>query len=121
MTSHPTKSPQHLSTASKAFYRKVIAESNLSPTETVILVQLCEQLDRKSTASAAVRQDGITIQSDSGVLKPHPALSIERQAAHLISQLVRQLDLGRIDLDDEPEVKVDPVPRTRNAKKGRRA
>jgi P27 family predicted phage terminase small subunit len=70
----------------------VLAEHHLR------LLQLaCEAWDRAQQARAAIEREGLTIRTDEGGLKAHPAVGIERDSRLAVARFVRELDL-----DTEP-------------------
>jgi P27 family predicted phage terminase small subunit len=94
MTDEPLRPPRHLQTEGKRTWERLTAEYDFDPPELILLRALCEQLDVQNQARRSVRRQGLTVTSSrTGVIKPNPALSIERQATRLIASLVRQLAL----------------------------
>jgi P27 family predicted phage terminase small subunit len=81
------------------------------------LLQLClEAWDRAQAARELLDRDGLTIRTDSGGLKAHPAVAIERDARLAVARLVRELDL-----DIEAPVSDRFAPPALVSNRGRRA
>lgn len=53
----------------------------------------CEAFDRCQTARAAIDREGITVASETGAIKAHPAVAIERDSRLAFARLLRELDL----------------------------
>jgi phage terminase small subunit len=94
MARHTTISPSHLSTASKRYYRNVVAEYELSEHQLVLLTQICEQRDIADRAWEVVSKR-ITYETSSGTRKAVPELTVQRQALALQARLLGQLDLPK--------------------------
>ncbi len=90
--------PRHLRKEGRDLWRAIIEEHpDLAADELALLCLACEQADTQDQARKVIDKDGMTYASKSGAVKPRPELSIERQAARLISTFIRQLKL-----DTEP-------------------
>ncbi len=87
--------PQGLSPASKKIWKAVTAEWLLSIDGVVLLQCALEALDRLKQAQAEVDTDGITITSPSGLIRPHPSLRLEKEAAGRFLQAWKQLGFSQ--------------------------
>jgi len=94
----PPSAPRHLSEASRAFWRSVVADFDLEAHHLAILERACEALERLREAQAAIERDGAYIPGRFG-MKGHPALAIERDSRTAFLRAVRELGL---DLEAPP-------------------
>lgn len=92
MTRHPP-APSHLSPESKTWWKAVLADFDLEAHHLKLLRLACEAYDRTQTARQAIDRDGITVTSDTGAIKAHPAIAIERDSRLAFARLLRELDL----------------------------
>lgn len=90
--------PAHLSRSSKALWRRVLADYELSLIESEILVVYLEARDRATRAREAIERDGEYVAGRFG-MKAHPALSVQRDAALLMLRSQRALRLPDEALD----------------------
>ena len=58
-----------------------------------LLQAACEAWDRLQEARELLAKDGLCIAGREGGLRPHPAVSIERDSRIAFARLVRELDL----------------------------
>ncbi len=85
--------PAHLSTAAKKFWRDVLDEHNLEPHEEKLLLLACENLSYAEEAHKLIEREGLVIVGRDGP-KPHPARTIERDAALTFAKIIKQLGLS---------------------------
>jgi phage terminase small subunit len=95
----PPAPPRHLRKDGRDFWRATVAEHDLESHQLALLCLACEQFDTQDQARKVIAKDGMTYETKSGAIKPRAELSIERQAARLISTLLRQL---KLDADQQP-------------------
>lgn len=93
MTSKRIKAPDHLSPATKKWWASVIADYVLEPHHVRLLTLAGEAFDRATQARELIARDGLTVTTESGGLKAHPAVGIERDSRLAFARLVRELDL----------------------------
>jgi P27 family predicted phage terminase small subunit len=92
MTKKP-KSPQHLSSATAAWWRNVVRTWTLEEHHIRVLTLAAEAYDRAVEAQRLLLQDGLCIAGREGGLRPHPAVGIRRDAEISFARLLRELDL----------------------------
>lgn len=110
MTAPP---PVHLSEPSRELWGDILARFDLSPWELRLLGEALNALDRAEQARVAVG-DRIVVATKDGSLKPHPALTVERDSRASFARMLRQLGLDEV---------LTPSPHERaaaNYQKGRR-
>jgi phage terminase small subunit len=95
----PPAPPRHLRKDGKDFWRTTVQEHDLESHQLALLCMVCEQFDLQEQARKVTATLGMTYETKSGAIKPRAELSIERQAARLISTLLRQL---KLDADQKP-------------------
>lgn len=87
------RAPSHLSAASKRWWVEVCTEYELEGHHVRLLTLAAEAFDRCGQAREALARDGLTVKTDSGGLKAHPCVGIERDSRLAFARLVRELDL----------------------------
>jgi phage terminase small subunit len=92
--------PSHLSTPSKAWFRKIVAAYELDTHHVELLRLASEALDRAEEARAALRENGLTYVDRFGMPKPRPEIFIERASTITFARLVRELGLDKAHLPD---------------------
>jgi P27 family predicted phage terminase small subunit len=85
--------PAHLTPETAVWWRGVLAEYALEPHHLRLLRLACEAWDRCQQAREILDCDGLTTGTDSGGLKAHPCIGIERDARLAFARLLRELDL----------------------------
>lgn len=109
--------PDHLSPSAQQWWRTAVETYVLHEHHRRLLQLLCEAWDRAQEAREQVARDGLTMSGPQGV-RPHPCVSIERDARLAVARLVRELDL-----DAEPPVseRIGPPGLFSNRRRGRHA
>ena len=98
------KPPDHLKEAGKKLWRHISTSYELEGHDYVILLSLCETVDRKNQAEDDFRAHGcLTFTNRHGELKPHPSIAVARDCNTLIAKLRRELCLAA-----EPETNRSP-------------
>jgi P27 family predicted phage terminase small subunit len=94
--------PQHLSAWGKNWVSGILDEAGevITTTDFRLVILAAEASDRSTTARRQLGREGITYTDRFGSPKPHPAVSIDRDARAAFARLVAQLGL---DNHDEPE------------------
>lgn len=87
------KVPAHLSAASRALYRGIVADYVLEPLHVRLLTEALGSLDRAEQARTQLDRDGLTATTRLGELKSHPLLLVERDARNTFARLMKQLGL----------------------------
>lgn len=93
MTTRHPPAPSHLSPEGKAWWRDTLADFDLEAHHLKLLRLACEAYDRCQMARQAIDRDGITVISETGAIKAHPACAIERDSRLAFARLLRELDL----------------------------
>jgi P27 family predicted phage terminase small subunit len=96
--------PQHLSAWGKKWIAGLLGDAGDALTETDfrLLILAAEASDRSTTARRQLGREGITYTDRFGSPKPHPAVSIDRDARAAFARLVAQLGLDNHGDDTEP-------------------
>lgn len=87
-TLHP---PPHLSPESKAWFCETAGQYDLESHHLKILVAACEAWDRMNESRQLIAKDGLTVRNRFGELKPHPAVSVERDSRIAFLRCLREL------------------------------
>lgn len=88
--------PAHLSDEMADFWRYTVASFELEAAHLLVLRAACENFDRAEQARRQVDEDGPTTLDRYGSPKPHPCLTVERDARAAALRALRQLDLEGI-------------------------
>ena len=96
--------PAHLTRETAAWWRAVLGEYDLEAHHMRLLRLACESWDRCQQAREILDRDGLTTQTESGGLKAHPCIGIERDARLAFARLLRELDLDA----DQPQERARP-------------
>jgi phage terminase small subunit len=92
----------HLKAAGRLLWIHVSSEFALDHHDEVVLLSMCETLDRKTRAEQDLRKGGgkLTYKNRHGELRPHPAVQIIRDCNLMIARLRRELCLSEHDPDE---------------------
>jgi P27 family predicted phage terminase small subunit len=82
MTQNP-ETPSHFAPETADWWRAVLDEFALEPHHRRLLRLACEAWDRCQQARETLDRDGLTTETESGGLKAHPCIGIERDARFL--------------------------------------
>lgn len=96
--------PAHLAPETADWWRAVLGEYELEAHHMRLLRLACESWDRCQQAREILDRDGLTTQTESGGLKAHPCIGIERDARLAFARLLRELDLDA----DQPQERARP-------------
>lgn len=99
------KPPAHLRPPTAKWWGEVVAEYDLEGHHLRLLTLASEALDRCEQAREIIAAEGITLRTDGGGAKAHPAIAVERDSRLAFARLLRELAL------DGPEQASRP-PRT---------
>ena len=99
MTTAKIKPPSHLSPEGRRLFVAILADYALEPHHLAILTKALEALGRADQARAEIGAGPLTVVSRLGEAKPHPLLSVERDARAQFGTLMKMLGL---DLDGPP-------------------
>jgi P27 family predicted phage terminase small subunit len=100
--SNEIKAPKHLTAASRKFYQRIAVDYVLEPHHLRLLQLLCEAWDRGQEARKILQAEGLTIDHEKLGKRPHPAVSIERDARTAVARLLRELNLSEEPEDSRP-------------------
>ena len=98
--------PEHLSPATRRWYRQVARGYELEPHHLRLLALASEAWDRGQEARLLVAAEGLVVLDRFEQPRPHPAVGIERDSRLAFARLLRELAL-----DAEPPTEARP-PRT---------
>ncbi len=87
------KPPKHLSSEAKKWWEQVVADYTIDDAAALVLLTACEAFDRRREAREMLKKEGLVVQDRFGQPKPHPAASIERDAAATLLRAWRVLGL----------------------------
>ena len=93
MTEKKPPAPKGLSKRGGAFWRRSLADYELSGPELELLVEVCRALDECEALAAVVERDGTTTAGSRGQVVVHPALGELRQTRLMLGRLLAQLDM----------------------------
>jgi P27 family predicted phage terminase small subunit len=113
MIASPAPAPEHLSPSSAAWWRTTVERFVLEEHHLRLLQLCCEAWDRAQAARAQLDRDGLTVESEKGVIRAHPCIAIERDSRLAVARLVRELDL---DVEPPASDRVAPPPLYSNRK-----
>jgi P27 family predicted phage terminase small subunit len=85
--------PAHLSKPQRDLWRSVVERYELELHHLRLLKLLCEALDRAEEARLSLVRDGAYVRDRFDQLKPHPALTVERDSRASAAKLARELSL----------------------------
>src|SRR5687768_5398032 len=105
MTRSTPAAPQHLSEASRRWWRDIVRTYRLEPQHLRLLTLAAEAWDRGQEARERVAADGAYVTDRYGQTKAHPAIAVERDSRIAVARLVRELALA-----DEPPGARSPRP-----------
>lgn len=98
----PTGPPAHLKTAGSALFSAVLAEYELNPAETELLLAACVALDRLTEARELLDRDGLVVDGRAG-LRAHPACMIERDSRVAFDRILARLHLTGVAVETMPK------------------
>jgi P27 family predicted phage terminase small subunit len=115
MYPHP---PSHLSPSARQWWETTVETYLLEPHHVKLLQLACEAWDRCQAAREQLDREGMTVPGREGGVRPHPAISVERDARLSCARLIRELDL---DTAPSPDVVDNTRPPTLFSNRGRHA
>ena len=96
------KPPRHLSREAEAWWRAVLAEYDLGPSDLKLLQAAAEAWDRAQEARQIVERDGAYVRDRFDQLKSHPAVEVERASRAQFEKLLRALRLDGVAAGELP-------------------
>ncbi len=95
MAAKAARAPSHLSRSSKVIWRKLATDYDLGrePHALLALTAALEARDRCEQARKQIAAEGLTVSTEAGSLKPHPAVNIERDSRLSMLRALRELSL----------------------------
>jgi phage terminase small subunit len=93
VASNVPPAPAHLSPATKAWWRVVLADFSLEQYQLNVLLCACEAWDRHEQARAALSKFGLTYEDSKGMIRSRPEVAIERDSRVAFLRAVRELNL----------------------------
>jgi phage terminase small subunit len=103
--------PEYLLPGSVKLWNSTLETWAFHPAEAELLAAGLRQLDTHRRAMETVEAEGVTVESPSGLQKPHPCLAVAHAALRAYRQVLAHLDL---------ELPVDAPPRARGSGSQRR-
>ena len=98
-----SRAPSHLSVDAKHWWRELQKEYQISDAAGLLLLQTaCEAHDRLKMAQAEIVRDGQAVMDRFSQPKPHPLLTVERDARAAMLAALKQLNLDLEPLRDGP-------------------
>ena len=99
MPTRKPAAPKHLSASSRRIWRKIADDFDLYGEDAamVTLTLAMEARDRCEQARELIANEGMTVPTGAGGLKPHPAVGIERDARLACIRCLRELSLDSGD------------------------
>lgn len=98
-----SKPPKRLSVEAQEWWRNLLEEYGIEDEAGRLLLQTAmEALDRMRLAQNAVKRSGATYKDRFGQPKPHPLLSVERDARAAMLAALKALNLDLEPLRDGP-------------------
>jgi phage terminase small subunit len=94
--------PKHLSAPTRRWIKQILGDFDLESFHFRLLVKAGDAWDRSEQAREQLARDGITVPDRYGVLKAHPAISIERDSRLAFARLLRELALDSAAPDSRP-------------------
>jgi P27 family predicted phage terminase small subunit len=111
--------PSHLSPSAAKWWSSAVEAYELHEHHLRLLQLACEAWDRSQEARALLDEEGLTVRTETGGRKAHPAVAIERDARLAVARFIRELDL---DVEPPASDRYGPPPifsnRGRRARKG---
>jgi phage terminase small subunit len=98
------KPPPGLTSEAATWWRSVVEDYFLTPSDLEVLRLAAEALSTSQEALEAVRRDGQFHTNRFDQIVPHPGLKIAAQARNDFSRLLRQLALPEPEFDDDERV-----------------
>lgn len=95
------RAPTSLSKASQRIWRAIDGEWQLDTSGLLLLRTALEAYDRYTEAREAVSRDGMTYTTESGYMRPHPLLQVEKESRAAFLGAWRSLGL---DIEPPGEV-----------------
>ena len=93
--------PRTLSPEARGWWRRLSRAYEIEDEGGQLLLQTAlESFDRMRGAQKAIKKDGVTVQDRWGQKKPHPLLTVERDARAQMLVAMRQLNLDIEPLRD---------------------
>lgn len=89
--------PRDLGTRGRAFWRRTVADYDLSDTEQELLRESCRLMDECESLRASVDEQGTTVLGSAGQVVVHPAVAQLRQHRLALGKLLSQLALPDLD------------------------
>ena len=97
------RAPAHLSDEARRWWRELQKEYAIGDAAGLLLLQTaCEAHDRMKMAQAAIAREGQTVMDRFDQAKPHPLLTVERDARAAMLAALKQLNLDLEPLRDGP-------------------
>jgi hypothetical protein len=88
------RAPKGFKARGKATFKRITSIYELSPSEVVLLTELCRTVDRIEAINEQVDRDGLTVSGGRGQMpRAHPLLVALTQAQRTVSDLLGELDL----------------------------
>lgn len=96
----PPPAPGHLQREGKALWCNVSGEYRYSPDFLALLTLACEQQDVYAMARDQMQREGLTIMNAAGIVRPHPAYAISRDALKECRTLLSQIGVRASGADN---------------------
>ncbi|WDI41836.1 P27 family phage terminase small subunit [Bremerella sp. P1] len=95
--------PKHLDKIGQQYWRELAKQLAVTERNEKRLEVAAEAYSTYRQASVAIQQDGLTVFSASGTVKPHPCIAIKERAVNTLTKILKDL------YKENPEVEGDPL------------
>ncbi len=104
--------PSHLKAPGRRLWLSATGDFEIDPPGLELLRLACEALDRADEARVAIERDGAYVAGRyANIIRPHPALAVERDSRLAAARLIREL--GLLEAPDHPQPPPRRGPKTR--------
>jgi P27 family predicted phage terminase small subunit len=85
--------PPHLTPSAAKWWVSTVEAYELHEHHLRLLQLACEAWDRSQAARELLAAEGLTVRTETGGRKAHPAVAVERDARLAVARFIRELDL----------------------------
>ena len=96
--------PTWLTAQGKRIWRRYTKLIEVTPTNQDNVALLADALAAYRQAAELVKRDGLLLQSNTGILKRHPAIELQKQSFSQVMRLHNLLGIGKVEVIEEDEL-----------------